>query len=140
MVAAVRELLIPQTTVHHAQQSREDAARLSTTSDDSDDPALRGCARRILTLGCEYVLITGTHENTAAGGEHFHSQDGVVRIGQLGSACRALITGRAARWPPPSLPPIANGLAISRRCAMPQEYTWQTLGFGIPARMGQHIP
>ena len=82
MVTAMRELLVPQTTI--ITPNSLEARRLALDeSDDSDDPSSRRMRRRILTLGCEYVLITGTHENTPQVVNTLYSQDGVVRIGQL---------------------------------------------------------
>lgn len=138
MVAAMRELLIPQTTI--ITPNSLEARRLAIDdSDDSDDPALEECARRILTLGCEYVLITGTHENTPQVVNVLHSQEGVVRSDSWqrlpgtyhGSGC-TLASAIAAT--------IANGLPISEAVRDAQEYTWQTLSSAYRPGMGQHIP
>ena len=37
------------------------------------------CARRLLAMGCEYVLITGTHENTPQVINTLYGSEGVVR-------------------------------------------------------------
>jgi hydroxymethylpyrimidine/phosphomethylpyrimidine kinase len=138
MVIAMRELLIPQTTL--ITPNSLEARRLATDDgDDSDDPALEECARRILTLGCEYVLITGTHENTAQVVNILYSQDGVVRSDSWqrlpgtyhGSGC-TLASAIAAT--------IANGLPIAEAVRDAQEYTWQTLSSAYRPGMGQQIP
>jgi len=138
MVAAMRELLIPQTTL--ITPNSLEARRLAVEDgDDSDDVLLEECARRILTLGCEYVLITGTHENTAQVINVLYSQVGVVRTDSWqrlpgayhGSGC-TLASAIAAT--------VANGLAISEAVRDAQEYTWQTLSSGYRPGMGQHIP
>jgi hydroxymethylpyrimidine/phosphomethylpyrimidine kinase len=141
MVIAMRELLIPQTTL--ITPNSLEARRLATDdgddSDDSDDPALEECARRILTLGCEYVLITGTHENTPQVVNILYSQDGVVRSDSWqrlagtyhGSGC-TLASAIAAT--------IANGLPIAEAVRDAQEYTWQTLSSAYRPGMGQQIP
>jgi hydroxymethylpyrimidine/phosphomethylpyrimidine kinase len=138
MVAAMRELLIPQTTL--ITPNSLEARRLAVEDgDDSDDISLEECARRILTLGCEYVLITGTHENTAQVVNVLYSQEGVVRSDSWerlpgayhGSGC-TLASAIAAT--------VANGLAISEAVRDAQEYTWQTLSSGYRPGMGQHIP
>src|SRR5215510_12181074 len=78
MVVAIRELIIPQTTL--ITPNSLEARRLALDeSDDDDDPTLEECARRILGLGCEYVLVTGTHENTPQVVNVLHSLEGVVR-------------------------------------------------------------
>ena len=138
MVAAMRELLIPQTTL--ITPNSLEARRLAVEDgDDSDDVSLEECAKRILTLGCEYVLITGTHENTAQVVNVLYSEEGVVRSDSWqrlpgayhGSGC-TLASAIAAT--------IANGLAISDSVRDAQEYTWQTLSSGYRPGMGQHIP
>jgi len=138
MVAAMRELLVPQTTL--ITPNSLEARRLAVEDgDDSDDVSLEECARRILTLGCEYVLITGTHENTAQVINVLYSQEGVVRSDSWqrlpgayhGSGC-TLASAIAAT--------VANGLAISEAVRDAQEYTWQTLSSGYRPGMGQHIP
>jgi hydroxymethylpyrimidine/phosphomethylpyrimidine kinase len=138
MVAAMCELLIPQTTL--ITPNSMEARRLAVDDgDDSDDLSLEECARRILTLGCEYVLITGTHENTAQVVNVLYSQEGVVRSDSWqrlpgayhGSGC-TLASAIAAT--------VANGLAISEAVRDAQEYTWQTLSSGYRPGMGQHIP
>ena len=138
MVVAMRELLVPQTTL--ITPNSLEARRLAISDgDDSDDPSLEECARRILTLGCEYVLITGTHENTTQVVNVLYSQGGVVRSDNWqrlagayhGSGC-TLASAIAAT--------IANGLPISEAVRDAQEYTWQTLSSGYRPGMGQHIP
>lgn len=138
MVNAMRELLVPQTTI--ITPNSLEARRLAVDeADDSDDPSLDECARRILTLGCEYVFITGTHENTAQVINTLYSQDGVVRADNWqrlpatfhGSGC-TLASAIAAT--------IANGLPIADAVRDAQEYTWQTLSSGYRPGMGQHIP
>ena len=138
MVIAMRELIIPQTTL--ITPNSLEARRLALDeSDDSDDPTLEECARRILALGCEYVLITGTHENTSQVVNTLYSQDGLLRSDSWqrlpgtyhGSGC-TLASAIAAT--------IANGLSISEAVRDAQEYTWQTLSSAYRPGMGQHIP
>jgi hydroxymethylpyrimidine/phosphomethylpyrimidine kinase len=138
MVAAMRELLIPQTTV--LTPNGLEARRLAQDEADEDDyPALPECARRLLTLGCEYVLITGTHENTPEVVNTLYAQSGVVRSdswqrlpgGYHGSGC-TLAAAIAAT--------IANGLDISEAVRDAQDYTWQTLSSAYRPGMGQQIP
>jgi len=138
MVAAMRELLIPQTTL--ITPNSLEARRLAADdSDDNDDVSLEECARRILSMGCEYVLITGTHENTAQVVNVLYSEEGVLRTDSWqrlpgayhGSGC-TLASAIAAT--------IANGLPVSEAVRDAQEYTWQALSSGYRPGMGQHIP
>jgi hydroxymethylpyrimidine/phosphomethylpyrimidine kinase len=138
MVSAMRELLIPQTTI--ITPNSLEARRLAAEeSNDEDDPALADCARRLIATGCEYVLITGTHENTPQVVNTLYSQEGMMRSDSWprlagtyhGSGC-TLASAIAAT--------IANGLSIGDAVKDAQEYTWQTLRAGFRPGMGQHIP
>lgn len=138
MIGAMRELLIPQTTI--ITPNSLEARRLALyESDDKDDPDLALCAKRIIVAGCEYVLITGTHENTTQVVNTLYGEDGVVGAeswprlpGQYhGSGC-TLASAIAAT--------IANGLPMAEAVKDAQEYTWQSLKAGFRAGMGQHIP
>ena len=138
MISAMRELLIPQTTL--ITPNSLEARRLAQDdSNENDDPDLNECARRLLNLGCEYVLVTGTHENTAQVVNTLHDQQGVVRSDSWqrlpgifhGSGC-TLASAVAAT--------IANGLGVPEAVRDAQEYTWQTLKFAYRTGMGQLIP
>ena len=61
MTHALRELLLPQTTI--LTPNSMEARRLADI-DDEDEPSLHVCAARLVDAGCEYVLVTGTHEAT----------------------------------------------------------------------------
>ena len=136
MISALRELLIPQTTILTPNSIE---ARRLTQEDGEDELDLAECARRLLAMGCEYVLITGTHENTPLVVNTLYGQDGVVRTDSWerlpgsyhGSGC-TLASAIAAT--------IANGLSISDAVKDAQEYTWQTLKAAFRPGMGQHIP
>lgn len=138
VISAMRELLIPQTTL--ITPNSLEARRLAQDdSNEDDDPDLNECARRLLNLGCEYVLVTGTHENTAQVVNTLHDQQGVVRSDSWqrlpgifhGSGC-TLASAVAAT--------IANGLGVPEAVRDAQEYTWQTLKFAYRTGMGQLIP
>jgi hydroxymethylpyrimidine/phosphomethylpyrimidine kinase len=138
MVGALKELLVPQTTI--LTPNSLEARRLA--ADDGEEghgPALDECARRIIASGCEYVLITGTHENTAEVVNTLYGQSGVVRSDTWqrlpgsyhGSGC-TLASAIAAT--------IANGVEMSDAVKDAQEYTWQALKAAFRPGMGQHIP
>jgi len=138
VLVAMRELLIPQTTI--ITPNSLEVRRLALNDrDDKDDPDLGECAKRLLASGCEYVLITGTHENTSQVVNTLYGESGVVSSeswprlpGQYhGSGC-TLASAIAAT--------IANGLPMAEAVKDAQEYTWQTLKAGFRAGMGQHIP
>jgi hydroxymethylpyrimidine/phosphomethylpyrimidine kinase len=138
MVAAIRELLVPQTTI--MTPNSLEARRLAIDDgNDEDDPDLAECARRLIASGCEYVLVTGTHENTPQVVNTLYGQEGVLRSDSWqrlpgsyhGSGC-TLASAIAAT--------IANGLPIGDAVKDAQEYTWQTLKAAFRPGMGQQIP
>ena len=138
MISAMRELLIPQTTL--ITPNSLEARRLAQDdTNENDDPDLNECARRLLNLGCEYVLVTGTHENTPQVVNTLYAQQGVVRTDSWqrlpgifhGSGC-TLASAISAT--------IANGLGVPEAVGDAQEYTWQTLKFAYRTGMGQLIP
>ena len=136
MIEAMREMLIPQTTI--ITPNSLEARRLADDGGD-EERSLEDCARRILEMGCEYVLITGTHENTLQVINTLYGQQGVIRSDSWqrlpgsyhGSGC-TLASAIAAT--------LANGLDIPEAVREAQEYTWQTLNAGFRPGMGQHIP
>ena len=138
MVGALRELLIPQTTII-TPNSIEARRLVAREADDDVDPHLAECARRLVASGCEYVLVTGTHENTPQVINTLYGEEGVIRSDNWprlpgsyhGSGC-TLASAIAAT--------IANGLAINEAVKDAQEYTWQTLKAAFRPGMGQHIP
>jgi hydroxymethylpyrimidine/phosphomethylpyrimidine kinase len=136
MIEAMRELLIPQTTI--ITPNSLEARRLADDGSD-EERSLEDCAKRILEMGCEYVLITGTHENTPQVVNTLYGQEGVIRSDSWqrlpgsyhGSGC-TLASAIAAT--------LANGLDVPEAVREAQEYTWQTLNAGFRPGMGQHIP
>ena len=139
VIEAMRELLMPRTTL--ITPNSIEARRLASGSDADgiDDADLGGYARRLLALGCEYVLITGTHENTPQVSNTLYSEQGLIRTDSWerlpgiyhGSGC-TLAAAIAAT--------IANGLPIPEAVRDAQEFTWQTLKHAYRAGVGQLMP
>ena len=138
MLDAMRELLLPQTTIL-TPNSLEARRLIQDEDNDEDNPDLAECARRIIQLGCEYVLITGTHENTPKVINSLYGEHGLIRSDSWprlpgiyhGSGC-TLASAIAAL--------LANGLPMEEAVREAQEYTWETLKYGFRPGMGQHIP
>ncbi len=136
LVAAIRELLVPQSTV--VTPNIPELRRLSD-SDDEDDADHGECARRLLDMGCEYVLVTGTHDATASVVNTLHHRDGVVRSDTWqrlpgsyhGSGC-TLASAIAAN--------LARGLEVADAAYEAQDYTWRALQRAFRPGMGQYIP
>lgn len=135
---AMCELLLPQTTIL-TPNSMEARRLVQDEENDEDNPDLSESAGRILQMGCEYVLVTGTHEHTPKVINTLYDGRGVVRSDSWprlagiyhGSGC-TLASAIAAL--------LANGLPMEEAVKEAQEYTWQTLQYGFRPGMGQHIP
>jgi len=136
IVAAIRELLVPQSTV--VTPNIPELRRLSD-SDDEDDADHGECARRLLDMGCEYVLVTGTHDPTTSVVNTLHHRDGIVRSDTWqrlpgsyhGSGC-TLASAIAAN--------LARGLEVPEAVFEAQDYTWRALQRAFRPGMGQYIP
>ena len=136
MIHALKELLLPQTTIL-TPNSLE--VRLLTEGDDDEELTLEQCAAKLIETGCEYVLVTGTHENTPQVINTLYGKNGVVRSDSWprlsgsyhGSGC-TLASAIAAM--------LANGLDLPEAVREAQEYTWQTLRKAYRPGMGQFLP
>jgi hydroxymethylpyrimidine/phosphomethylpyrimidine kinase len=138
MVDAMIGLLLPHTTI--LTPNSLEARRLALDEEAEDDaPSLSECARRLVSAGAGYVLITGTHENTPQVVNTLYGSHGPIRADQWdrlpgsyhGSGC-TLAAAIAAN--------LANGLDIEAAVRDAQEYTWQALSAGFRPGMGQYIP
>jgi hydroxymethylpyrimidine/phosphomethylpyrimidine kinase len=124
MVEALRELIVPQSTV--VTPNSIEARRL-------------GGVRGLLELGCEYVLVTGTHEPSEEVLNTLYDGSGVVREDRWqrlpgsyhGSGCTLASAIAAA---------LANGRAVPEAVRDAQEYTWQALAGGFRPGAGQWLP
>jgi hydroxymethylpyrimidine/phosphomethylpyrimidine kinase len=114
-------------------------ARRLADVDDDDDASLVLCAERLIEMGAEYVLITGTHEATPDVINTLYAKSGVVRSDTWarlpgsfhGSGC-TLASAIAAM--------LANGLDLAEAVREAQDYTWQTLRKAYRPGMGQYLP
>jgi hydroxymethylpyrimidine/phosphomethylpyrimidine kinase len=132
IIDAMVNLLFPLTTVL-TPNSRE-ARALAPEADN-----LEACAQELLEAGCEYVLITGTHErtveviNTLYGNRRQLESYAWERLPNSyhGSGCTlaAVVAGL-----------LAHGLDPVAAVHEAQDFTWQSLKFGYRVGMGQHLP
>jgi len=135
MLSAIRELLVPQSTV--ITPNIPELRRLA--GDDDEDSSLAECAQRLLDTGCEYVLVTGTHDSTPEVINTLYNRSGVVRSDTWtrlpgsyhGSGC-TLASALAAN--------LARGLDIGDAVYEAQDYTWQALAGAFRPGMGQFLP
>lgn len=131
LIAAVTDQLLPRTSV--LTPNSMEARRLTGLTD------LHDCGLALLDKGCEYVLITGTHETSpAVSNQLFH--DGRLletftwdRLPDSyhGSGC-TLASAVAAL--------VAQGLAPFQAVMEAQEYTWNALQTAYRPGQGQHNP
>lgn len=136
MASAMRELLIPAATIITPNSIE---ARRLLDDDESDEWNLDQVAEALRTLGPDYVLITGTHENTPSVINTLYGRGGQVRSDTWqrlngsyhGSGC-TLASAIAAY--------IAGGMEMADAVREAQEYTWKTLAAGFRPGMGQFIP
>jgi len=137
MVEALRELLVPQSTI--VTPNGLELRRLAMNDVDAEEPGLDECARRLLALGCEFLLATGTHEATTDVVNTLYGREGKLRADRWqrlpgsyhGSGCTLASAIAAA---------LANGLGMSDAVREAQEYTWQALAGGFRPGMGQFLP
>lgn len=136
MTRALRELLLPQTTI--LTPNSHEVRRLAESEDD-DERTLEQCAAKLIETGCEFVLVTGTHESTPQVVNTLYGKSGVVRTDTWprlpgsyhGSGC-TLASAIAAM--------LANGLDLPDAVREAQEYTWQALAKAYRPGMGQFLP
>jgi hydroxymethylpyrimidine/phosphomethylpyrimidine kinase len=129
---AIRSLLLPLTTV--LTPNSLEARQLAPSAD-----TLNACASALQDEGCEYVLITGSHEqdkdviNTLYNNhrvmETFHWQRLEHEYHGSGCTLAASIAGL-----------LAHGLEPFTAINEAQNYTWQSLASAYSLGKGQRIP
>jgi hydroxymethylpyrimidine/phosphomethylpyrimidine kinase len=132
LVDAMTTLLFPLTTL--LTPNSNEARELAPEAD-----SLEACAHRLLDFGCEYVLITGTHEATPTVQNQLYGNHRLLQAftwerlphSYHGSGCTlaAATAGLVAQG--------ADPIAAVRDA---QQYTWEALHNGYRVGMGQHLP
>lgn len=132
IVDAIITMLLPQTTV--LTPNSNEARRFASSADNLD-----ACAQELLDMGCEFVLITGTHENTPQVENRLYAEHRNLETftwerlpgSYHGSGC-TLASAIAGL--------LAQGLEPFAAIHEAQQYTWETLKHGYRIGMGQSIP
>jgi hydroxymethylpyrimidine/phosphomethylpyrimidine kinase len=135
-IEAICEMIIPQTTV--ITPNTPELRRL-TLREDEDVADLGRLAHRLIEMGAEYVLVTGTHDKTLDVVNRVYGDRGLIRqdswprltASYHGSGC-TLASALAAT--------IARGLDIEEAAREAQDYTWHALKYGFRPGMGQFVP
>lgn len=144
MQAAMCELLFPQATLITPNSLEARRLAFYEEADEVKHTSLDECAFRLLGMGCEYVLITGTHERSSdvvnsLYGIQPSEEAGLIKAyhwerlsgSYHGSGCT--LTSAIAAC-------LAHGLSMEEAVQEAQEYTWQTLKNAFRPGMGQFIP
>ena len=132
MALAYSDLLFPLTSLVTPNSNE---VRLLAPEADSLD----SCAQELMDDGCEYVLLTGTHEGTDEVINTFYGLHKKIESScwerlphsYHGSGCT--LTSAIAGL-------VACGHAIPDAVTIAQEYAWQSLLHGYQSGMGQHHP
>jgi len=132
IVEAMVNLLFPLTTL--ITPNSTEARLLAPEADNLD-----ACAQVLQELGCQYVLITGTHENSPEVINRLYGNQQLLESyhwerlpdSYHGSGC-TLASAIAGL--------LANGMDIQTAVNEAQDYTWQALRQGYRLGMGQLIP
>ena len=133
----ILELLFPGALL--STPNTLEAKQLLNQDDEHLDSSLEKCANFFKEIGCQNVLITGTHENTKNVVNTLYSSSNQIipyhwdRLpGNFhGSGC-TLTSAIAAYY--------ALGLTIEDAVEEAQYFTWQALKNGFKPGMGQLIP
>ena len=132
MLDAMVNLLFPYVTV--LTPNSQEARAFAQEADNLD-----ACAQELLENGCEYVLITGTHESTPTVINNLYSEQQLVEsfnwerlpYSYHGSGCTLSVAIAGL---------LAQGLDPANAIYEAQEYTWEALNHGYRIGMGQAIP
>ncbi len=131
LIDSIIDLLLPRTTI--LTPNSIEARQLAKMDNLTD------CGIKLLELGCEYVLQTGTHEEGNTVNNQLFNQGKCIETytwdrlahNYHGSGC-TLAASIAAL--------MAHGLEVETCMLEAQEYTWNSLNAGYQPSNGQHIP
>jgi hydroxymethylpyrimidine/phosphomethylpyrimidine kinase len=132
LIEAIRERLMPHTTV--LTPNSEEARRLAP-----DIETLDQCGLFLLSQGCRYVLITGTHEPGPTVCNRLFADHRRIETfswdrlphSYHGSGCTLASTIAAG---------LARGQPPIQAIRKAQEYTWNALNTGFRPGKGQYLP
>jgi hydroxymethylpyrimidine/phosphomethylpyrimidine kinase len=138
VLIAMRELLVPQTTVFQA--SAMELARFAESwREPSIDNLVEADVARLIEMGCEYVLVTGTESDMHEVANTLYDHTGVLRhdawqrlpgaFSGAGSTISATIAAL-----------LANGLEVPEAVLEAQEFAHATLAGAHRLGMGKLTP
>ena len=132
MLEAIRELLLPLTTV--LTPNNQEIKLLAPMADNED-----ACANELLERGCEHILLTGTHAQTTGVVNRLYSVHQEVTLFNWprlehvyhGSGCT--LAAAVAGY-------LAHGSSVHEAVQQAQRFTWEALSHGSRVGFGQHLP
>ncbi|MEE9346113.1 MAG: bifunctional hydroxymethylpyrimidine kinase/phosphomethylpyrimidine kinase [Methylococcales bacterium] len=132
LIDVLRRKLLPLTTL--VTPNSLEARQLAPEGRD-----LNQCAKTILSSGCQFVLITGTHEPSDDVINQLYDQHGLVKSYHWprlpyeyhGSGC-TLSTAIATQ--------LAQGATMTDAVEQAQQYTWDSLNTGYQPGQHQYVP
>ena len=131
------ELLFPESLLITPNSS--EARQLVSNDENPSNLPIELCVDRFKEMGCENILITGTHENTEnVINTLYNSSNQIIPFhwdrlpgSYHGSGCT--LTAAISAY-------YALGLSIDEAVEEAQHFTWQALKNGFKPGMGQFIP
>jgi hydroxymethylpyrimidine/phosphomethylpyrimidine kinase len=131
------ELLFPESLLITPNSS--EARQLVSNEENPSNLPIELCVDRFKEMGCENILITGTHENTEnVINTLYNSSNQIIPFhwdrlpgSYHGSGCT--LTAAISAY-------YALGLSIDEAVEEAQHFTWQALKNGFKPGMGQFIP
>ena len=138
LLIAIRELLIPQTTVLLA--SAVELARLAETwREPSTEDTMAVDAMRVIEMGCEYLFVTGTPSDVHDVANTLFNETGVVRQDKW-QRISGSFSGAGATLSATIAAMLANGLDVPEAVFEAQEFTVAALAHAQRLGMGKLVP
>ncbi len=138
LLTAIRELLIPQTTVMFV--SAVELSRLAETwREPSTEDMCAIDAMHIIGLGCEYLFVTGTPSNAGTVSNILFNDTGIVRQDSWQRVSGAFI-GAGTTLSAATAAMLANGLDVPEAVTEAQEFTLAAVTAAQRIGMGKLVP
>ena len=147
ILIAMRELLIPQTTllvlsalelVRLAETWREPSSDESADDSTAED-TLMVDAMHIIEMGCEYLFVTGTPSDVHKVANSLFNEGGLVRRDEWQRAS-GTFTGTGSTLSAAAAAKMANGLDVPEAVFEAQEFVMASIAHAQRLGMGKLIP
>jgi hydroxymethylpyrimidine/phosphomethylpyrimidine kinase len=132
LIDAMVNLLFPLTTV--LTPNSEEARAFAPEADTLD-----ACAQELLELGSDFILITGSHENTPHVVNNLYSESRLLES-YTWDRLPGVFHGTGCTLASAIAGLLAQDLPVTTAILEAQEFTWETLNNSYRIGMGQSIP